>query len=108
MTEAALSEYTSGADHLFDNIQFIENITTHKKVQSFDIVENNSKSKGEIPPFSVSDLNEEKHEYTTYWGMDEYAHKDLLSALLHDHSARRYKYLHILIIYAHADSLSAL
>ena len=77
-------------------------------VQSFDIVENNSKSKEEIPPFSDSDLNEEMHEYTTYWGMVEYAHKDLLSALLHDHSARRYKYLHILIVYAHAESLSTL
>ena len=108
MNEAAPSYYKSGADHLFDNIQFIENITTPKKAQSLDIVKNNSKSKEEIPPFPVSDSNEEMHEYTTYWGMDEYAHKGLLSALLHNHSTHRYKYLPVLIVYAHTESLSAL
>ena len=52
---------------------------------------------------------------TISWGMDEYlhvqivyAHKDLPSALLHNHSARLDEYLHVLIVYAHVDSLSAL
>ena len=64
---------------------------------------------------SQNENNKDETSPNISWGMDiylheqiVYAHKDLLSALLHNHSARRYKYLHVLIIYAHADSLSAL
>ena len=75
-----------------DSTQFIEGITTHNKgkavstinssnleviqvnptlvdnvlsVQSFDIMENQNKSKEEIPPLSDSDLDEEVNESTT-------------------------------------------
>ena len=78
---------------------------------------NKSEGKSDITCSLKSQIENNKDETSPNisWGMDVYlhvrivyAHKDLLSALLHNHSARRYKYLHVLIMYAHADSLSAL